>query len=1202
MKKIFAITTMNNTLSLKDALGKIKRDYGDIVLIRKIYLEKFENPQVSMEEVAAQIDQSDIILIDIRGDERIGRELPELLKGKNKTVITLVWGNPIIMGLTNLGEFNARELMADFQENGQDLEKLVRNQQVNQIIQYVNKFNPENRKKLQKNVKNWFTIMDYYRQNDAENLQNMILFLLKNYCAVGEIKSIEGPKEMPDCGLYIPYRGIYTDLEEYKKASRFDESKPTVGILFYGGMHFDDTRPMVEALYENLIDKTNLVIVFSEVMQNIKSLNLYMDDIDLFVNLQFFQINGGPMGGDPEVTYDFFQKRNVPYLIGLRGYETDIQRWGEEGEGLNPMEIILGVTLPELDGAIEPVFTSGLEIKDDPDLGEVRIISTVPDRVEKLTKRILNWIKLRRKDNSEKKIALLTYNYPSGEENLANAGYLDVFASLEIFLQKLKENNYQVEIPESKLKDLFLSESILNSPNYLKKSGILIPVDEYKEWFSELPIEVQQDVTDSWGESPGDIMVENGYFLIPGMELGHIFLGVQPSRGVHEDPEKAYHDKQLPPHHQYLAFYHYLENHFEADAVLHFGTHGTLEFTPGKEVGMSSTCYPDILIGNLPHLYYYWVGNTSESTIAKRRSYAQCISHASPNMKSSDLYEDYLILEELISQYTQNPDENILIMINKKAQELHLPENLEEISQELYRMKRRLIPSGLHIMDSKPEKEDLTDYLLGVLRIDREYPSLLKLNAEHEGKDWKSLNNFQKDKLESQSRRIIMDIINGDTPEWLPEGYGEDVNAIIDSINSSLESEGLLNALEGSYILPARGGDPIRDPEVYPTGRAMYAFDPRQIPTVTADSRGKMAADLIIESYLEKHGKYPKRVGIVLWGFETLKTGGDTISTILSLLGVKIKHQKGAWIKKMEVIPLEELGRPRIDVAVTICGIFRDTLGTHIDFINRAVKMVARLEEDPEMNYIRENYLQESDDLGENTLARIFGPAPTEYATSMRTLVENSSWEDEEELSKSYEDSMSYAYLPGEIKRDVNGFSKILENVDIVAQERDNTEYEVTDLDHYYEFLGGLSRTIQSKKGEPAEIMVIDSTEEEVYIEDMDLTIDRASRTRILNPKWIDGMLNHDFHGGKNIKDRMEYLLGFAATTGRVNNWVFEDVADKLVLDEDMRKRIQENNPYAAVKMGELLIESNKRGYWETDDDKINELKEIVLNMESDIE
>jgi cobaltochelatase CobN len=1007
---------------------------------------------------------------------------------------------------------------------------------------------------------------------------------------------------MPEYGLYLPYRGIYNDLDDYKKAAKFDSSKPTVGILLYGGMHFDDTRPMAEALYENLMSETNLIIVFSDVMQNLKSLNLYMDKIDIFVNLQFFQINGGPMGGDPELTYEFFQNRNVPYLISLRGYETDIQKWSDEDEGLNPMEVILGVTLPELDGAIEPVFTSGLETNDDPDLGEVRIIGVVPERIEKLTKRILNWIKLRKKDNSEKKIAILTYNYPSGEENLANAGYLDVFESLEVFLNKLKEENYSFEVPRSKLKDLFLSRSVLNSPNYLKKSGIMIDDADYREWFYELPLEVQEAVTGSWGEPPGDIMVKNDHFLIPGIEMGNLFLGVQPSRGVHEDPQKAYHDKELPPHHQYLAFYYYLEHHFLADAVLHFGTHGTLEFTPGKEVGMSSKCYPDILIGNLPNLYYYWVGNTSESTIAKRRSYAQCISHASPNMKSSDLYEDYLILEELIEQFNETEDQNTLILINNKSKELHLPENVEDISRELYRMKRRLIPDGLHIMNKKPKKDELNDYLLGVLRIEREYPSILQLTAENDSKDWKTVNDFQKEKIESKARIVINEILEGKTPDWLPEGYIEVVYEIMNSIFSSSESDGLLNALDGSYIIPARGGDPIRDPDVYPTGRAMYAFDPRQIPTVTAYSRGKTAADLIIKSYLEKHEKYPQRVGIVLWGFETLKTGGDTISTILSLMGVKMKHQKGAWIKKIEIIPLDELKRPRIDVAITICGIFRDTLGTQIDLINRALKMVSELDEPPEMNYIRKNYLEEIEELNDTILARIFGPAPTEYATSMRTLVENSSWEDEEELAESYEDSMSYAYLPGEIKRNIKGFGKILENVDVVAQERDNTEYEVTDLDHYYEFLGGLSRTIQSKKGEQAEIFVVDSTEEEVYIEDVGLTIERATRTRLLNPKWIDGMLKHDFHGAKNIKDRMEYLLGFAATTGKVNNWVFENVADKLVLDEDMRQRIINNNPYAAVKMGELLIESNKRGYWDTEENKLDELKDIVLNMESEIE
>lgn len=1203
MIKILAITTMNNTLSLKDALVKIRRDYGEIVGIRKVYLEKYENPEVDMDDIAEEIHDSDIILIDIRGDERIGRELPELLKDKNKTVITLVWGNPILLGLTNIQEFNAEKMMRLFQQLGEDFEQCVRSQKIDQIISKISEYSDEEfNQEIIDNIKNWFTIIDYYRQNDSINLKNMILFLLKNYSQVKEIKNVDPPTQMPDYGLYLPYRGVYNDLEDYKKASKFDSSKPTVGILLYGGMHFDDTRPMAEALYENLMAETNLIIVFSDVMQNIKALNLYMDEIDLFVNLQYFQINGGPLGGDQELTHKFFQERNVPYLISLRGYETDIKKWSEEDEGLNPMEIILGVTLPELDGAIEPIFTSGLETNNDPDLGEVRIISIVPERIEKLTKRILNWIKLREKDNSQKKIAILTYNYPSGEENLANAGYLDVFESLEVFLKKLKERNYSFEIPKYKLKELFLSKKILNSPNYLKKSGIKIDVDDYREWFYELPFEVQNAVNGSWGEPPGDIMVEKGNFLIPGIEMGNLFIGVQPSRGVHEDPEKAYHDKKLPPHHQYLAFYYYLEHHFRADAVLHFGTHGTLEFTPGKEVGMSSKCYPDILIGNLPNLYYYWVGNTSESTIAKRRSYAQCISHASPNMKTSDIYEDYLILEELIEQYNETDDENTLILINNKAKELHFPENIEDISKELYRMKRRLIPDGLHIMDKTPEKEELSDYLLGVLRIEREYPSILKLIAAKEGKEWDELTVTQKSEMEKKALLVIRKILDGRSPDWMPKNYLENIKEVTDSIYSSYESDGLLNALDGSYILPARGGDPIRDPDVYPTGRAMYAFDPRQIPTVTADSRGRIAADLIIKSYREKYANYPKRVGVVLWGFETLKTGGDTISTILSLMGVKIKHQKGAWIKKIEIIPLEELKRPRIDVAITICGIFRDTLGTQIDLINRAIKVVSELDEPLEMNYIRKNYLEEIDELGDNTLARIFGPAPTEYATSMRTLIENSSWEDEEELAESYEDSMSYAYIPGEIKRNVKGFGKILENVDVVAQERDNTEYEVTDLDHYYEFLGGLSRTIQSKKGEQTEILVVDSTVEDVYVEDVSITIERATRTRLLNPKWIDGMLKHDFHGAKNIKDRMEYLLGFAATTGKVNNWIFEDVANKLVLDDEMRKRIKDNNPYAAVKMGELLIESNKRGYWDAEEDKLDELKDIILNMESEIE
>ncbi|MBA7676263.1 Aerobic cobaltochelatase subunit CobN [subsurface metagenome] len=458
------------------------------------------------------------------------------------------------------------------------------------------------------------------------------------------------------------------------------------------------------------------------------------------------------------------------------------------------------------------------------------------------------------------------------------------------------------------------------------------------------------------------------------------------------------------------------------------------------------------------------------------------------------------------------------------------------------------------------------------------------------------------DKIEMQAKTVIEKILNGIPPKWIPGGYREFVSNIVERVQQSSESESLLRALEGRYIFPARGGDPIRDPDVYPSGRSMYAFDPRLIPTAAAEARGKTSAAMLIDSYLKKNARYPETVGIVLWGFETMKTGGDTIAAILSCLGVRIKHEKSPWFKELEIVPLAELNRPRIDMVITICGIFRDTLGTHVDLINRAIEMVAKLDEPDEKNFIRKHYLKTKGKLKDFALARIFGPSPTEYATSMRTLVESSRWKDEKDLVKSYDDSMSYAYFRGRIEKNEQAFSNILESIDIVTQERDNTEYEVTDLDHYYEFLGGLSRTVQDKKGEKVEILVIDSTEEDVVVEDLKMAIERAARTRILNPRWIEGMLKHDFHGAKKIKDRAEYLLGFSATTGKVENWVFDKVADRLIFDEDMRKKLQLNNPYATMKISEVLIESERRGYWKVEKEKLKELRNIILNMEGDVE
>ncbi len=1200
MKKILALTTINNTVALKEAIQKINEEYGNIVGIKKIYFDDYENPDVPLEPIEEEIDSSDIILADIRGDIRVGRELPKMLEREDKTVVVLVGGGQHIFALTKMGKFKGKVIFKPEREKEFNIHTYIKAKKFSELTKKLGKFLTVG---MLKDMKNWIIAQEYYQEGDAENLKNLILFLLKNYAGVKEIRKIPSPKPQSPYGLYIPNSGFFEDLKKYKEKIGFDATKPKVGVLLYGGMHFADTRPIADALYEYLKNDINFIFVFSKVEYNIKAINKYLKNIDLFLNCQYFRIHGGPYGGEPEPTYEFLQKTDVPLLIGLRTYETDIENWRKSKQGINPLEIVLGVTLPELDGGIEPIFVAGLQSFNDQFLGKVKQVEVMEDRIKKLGDRIKKWLSLRSKPNNKKRIAIITYNYPPGEDNLASAGYLDVFKSLEIFLEKLKEEGYSVRIPEKSLKDVFLSSGVVNSPNYIQKAGIKIHKDKYIFWFKTLPDTVQKKVIEHWGEPPGELIVDRDFILIPAIMLDNIFLGVQPSRGVHEDPDKAYHDKDLPPHHQYLAYYLFLQKEFRADAIIHFGMHGTLEFTKGKEVALSSECFPDVLIGDMPHIYYYWIGNTSESTIAKRRSYATCISHASPPMKTAGLYEDYLILEDLLNQYEESQDEKTLAVIKDTAKELHLPLEPGELREELYKMKRKLIPYGLHVIDRKPTREELIDYLFGVLRIEREYPSILKLISKREGLDSEAIKNTKiADEIEIKAKETIKKILDGEELEWLPKGYEAFVRNIVNGIQKSKESDSLLRALGGKYIFPARGGDPIRDPDVYPSGRAMYAFDPRLIPTVAAEARGIKSSDLLIDSYLKKHGKYPESIGIVLWGFETMKTGGDTIATILSLLGVKIKHKKSLWFKELEVIPLEELKRPRIDVVITICGIFRDTFGTHIDLINRAIEIVANLDESPEKNFVKKHYLQYKKKLKDFALARIFGPSPTEYATSMRTLVESGSWNDEKDLVESYDESMSYAYFKGRIENNRQAFSDILKTVDIVTQERDNTEYEVTDLDHYYEFLGGLSRTVQEKKGEKTEVMVIDSTEEDVVVEGLEVAIERATRTRTLNPTWIEGMLKHDFHGAQKIKDRVEYLLAFAATTGKVENWIFDEVADRLIFDEEMRKRLQSNNPYATMKIAELLIESERRGYWKLKEEKLKRLRNIVLNIESEVE
>jgi cobaltochelatase CobN len=1208
MVRFLLFSTLDNTRELRDAITELKRDYGNIFSLRKIYLNDLEKGQISLDEVERELQTSHIILVDIRGQSGMSDFLQKHLSQAEATIVVLIGGSSQIFALTRMGSFRGSDIFKG--DRQMDVESFIKARKFSELTKNIGSVLPFGKLK---HMRNWIIAQEYYSNYGKENIKGLLLFLLREYGRI-KVKHVPSPQRTLDFGIWWPEKGFYNDLNQFQREIRWDNSKPTVGIFFYGQMHFEDCTPVVREFITSVGDRANIIPVFSRVEYNLEAISKYFFSsstpvIDLMVNMQYFRLHGGPYGGTPEPTYDLLQRLNVPVLTAFRLYTTGIEEWRRTTR-VNPLEVVLGTVLPELDGCIEPLMVAGLASlgRDEHISAEVKECQAVPERVAKLAERALRWISLRKKRNEDKKIALILYDYPPGEANIGTAGYLDSLASLEIFLKKLAASGYRVELPAARLLDTLISCGVVNSPRFKTSSPeIMVSVEKYLEWYRELPKEVQQELEGRWGLPPGEVMVEDGKLLIPGIILGNVFVGLQPARGVHEGPQNAYHDKELPPHHQYISFYKWLEKEFKADAVIHWGMHGTLEFTKGKEIALSHNCYPDILIGNIPHIYYYWVGNTSESTVAKRRSYAVTISHASPPMVCSDLYGAYLELEDLLVEYDKAEDKDrrrLIELIREKVNELKLDTaDVEALKLLLYRMKRRLIPRGLHIIDRRLEGESLISYVTSVLRSGREVPSLHEVLAERRGVSRKEVTEDPKlaEEIEGEVRHLVAQLLEGKRVD-MPEEISRYVLQLREQINQSDESGALLNALSGRYILPNLGGDPIRTPGIFPTGRNMYEFDPRLIPTHSALRAGEEAASCVLRKFHEKHGRYPESLGLVLWGFETVKTGGDTIAQILAYVGVKLVTRASPWFKDLELIPLEVLGRPRIDVVVTICGIFRDLFGTHIDLINKAIEMAASAEEPPEHNYIRKHYLEAKGKFGELAKARIFGPSESEYATSMRTLVESSSWREEKELAASYDDSMSHAYWGRRTIRAEELFHRLASQIEIVSQERDNAEYEFTDLDHYYEFFGGLARSVKEKRGEYPEQWIIDTTEEHLEVEEVEKVIDRATRTRTLNPKWLDGVLNHDFHGAQKVAQRIEYLLGLQATTGKVKEWLFGQAAQTLLFNEEMRRRLMENNTYATLELAETMLEAHERGYWQATPEDVDRLKSMILDIETWLE
>jgi cobaltochelatase CobN len=839
-------------------------------------------------------------------------------------------------------------------------------------------------------------------------------------------------------------------------------------------------------------------------------------------------------------------------------------------------------------------------------------------------------------------------------------------------LDRLKDEGYTVSgYPRTRHEfiRLITKKNVVNMGDWTsvaraKENSFKVPAHQYEEWFSETPESCRKEMKDVWGEPPGTIMADEENFYVPGLTFGNVFVGFQPVRGYHEDPTKTYHDTALPPHHQYLAFYRWLQHSFGAHALIHFGTHGTLEFLPGKHVALSQTCYPDLLIGDLPNLYLYTCSNPSEAVIAKRRSYATTVDYMIPPMMISDLYGTYAEMEAEINSYYQQKRQSPVRAkaIEEKLLEMAKEANLIDIEAEdldvnklyhsLNEMKGSMMTKGVHVLGRPLSGDELTDFIFGIVRFDRgEMVSLhrslaaaygidwdtARQNPSHVGKDGKVMG-VVCEEINEKARAILADVLEKGTPlkkavkknlkaKPKPEDmkhlektldFAANVKA---QLEDNHEIETLVKALKAEFISPGLGGDPFRSPKVLPTARNIYQFNPDLVPTPLACERGVVIAEQVLENYRkESDGNYPETVGVVLWGFETMKTQGETVAEIFHLLGVRPKRSGIGDMAGVEAIPLEELGRPRLDVLTEICGIFRDTFPVLLRHIDRAFRLVVSLDEPEEMNFVRKHAFAIQKILEEKGVpkdkaealskARIFGPSASNYGTDVTNLIETSEWEEEDDIANLHIHKMGHVY--GDAFHAVasqDTFKEVLGTVDVVAQVRDNEEYGITDLDHYYEFLGGLSKSAESvrkvkpsqKKGQPL-ILVADSTRDVIKTQDLKSTVNQEVRSKLLNPQWIKGQTDSGYRGVKNLSNRVEYLLGWQATAGTVDTWVWSEVADKYIFDEETRRKMMEENIWAVEDQLKRLMEAYQRGMWEATDEEIDRLKRIYLELESEIE
>ncbi len=1056
----------------------------------------------------------------------------------------------------------------------------------------------------------WRIILRYLAYEGVENYKNLLFFLANRY---GNLNvNYEMPKVPEWQGIY--YRGnVYG--KEY--LDTLDPTKPTVGILFYRSWWVGNDLDHVNALIDELSRYANVVAVFSERNPNEfgawgfeKTVKEFFTKdgtvvIDVLVNMTMFSLTASFFGLKK---VKFLEKLDVPLLQAIVA-TTLIEDWEKSARGLSPIDAVILAAMPGFDSAIIHFpIAFRKKIRVGKTGAEILKFEPIPDRIQKFARLAVKYAMLRRKKNSEKKIAIVLHNYPPRNDRVASAFGLDSPESVARLLKRLKNEGYIIEWVPKDGNELIekILQRVTNDQRFLTKEmaeRMRVKLD------LELPSGAEDKMKIYWGTKPGKAFVYEGNYLLPIVHNGNILIGLQPPRGFEEDPERAYHDPNLPPTYQYVAFYRYISELFKADAIIHVGKHGTLEWLPGKSFGLSQDCFPDICM-EVPHFYIYIVNDPGEGTQAKRRGYACIIDHLTPAFTTADLYEDYLLLEKMINDYYDavryGKGEEYRRNIIEKAKELKIIENeevVERVHERLLELKMSMINSGLHIFGKGLEGEKLVETILSILRIRHgNKPSILEVAAKKLGYNLNLSNEdcvkvYGKTKLKimdevlEEAKKIIADVLN--------DSKGELADVILDlrdKLERNAEMDELVKALEGRYVRPGMSGAITRNPKVLPTGRNFYSCNPWELPTKQAYENGKKLAEELLRRYLEDEGKYPETVGIVIWSTSTMRTHGEDVAEFLYLLGVKPKYDSIGRVSGLEIIPLEELGRPRIDVVARVSGMFRDAFFNLIELMDDAVKLVASLDEPEDMNYVKKHAK------GEEPL-RIFSDMPGAYGAGVNKVLENKNWESIEDLAKAYINWGCYAYGKGKygIKAEEE-FKEILRIVEVTAKNEDSQEWDIFEGDDFNAYHGGMIAAVRALGGNPRSYVGDSSDPNEIKIRSLDEEGQKVYRAKVMNPKWIEEIKKHGYKGAEYFSKYVDHIFQWDATSDIIEDWMYQGIAEKYVFDERMHEFFKTNNPYALMNIAERLLEAIQRGMWNADEETKERLRKLYLEMEAELE